>query len=234
MTLDELFTQLSFGVLSGLAQGGEGSGTVPEAFQPKIASLVNTTLTGLYSRFLLLEREVIVRIYSNVHEYRLERQFAWLDNTIGPKYIEDSTVNVFTGDVLKILQVFNAYGEEMTLNDPGDPTSLYTPSPTVLLVPAAVTNDSYHVLYQAKHPKIKIDAPVDLTQQISLPEVLVPALEAHVAYQVISPMNGPEHTQKAAEHLARFEMLCAEIDQKDLVTTSLIETHTKLEDRGFI
>lgn len=234
MTLNELFTRLSYGVLSGLSQGGEGSGAIPDVFQPKIATFVNTSLVALYGRFNLLEREVIVRAYSTVHEYHLERKFALMDNTIGPKYIEDYPGNLFTGDVMKILQVFTSYGEELTLNDPGDPTSLYTPGGCTLLVPAAVTNDTYHILYQAKHPRITAGTPVSLTQEIYLPEILVPALEAHVAYQVISPMNGPEHTQKAAEHLARYEMLCGEVDQKDLVSTSLVETHTKLEDRGFI
>lgn len=234
MKLSELFNRLSLGVLSNLAIGGEGSGSIPPNSQSKVAMHVGNSLIALYGRFNLLEREMVVRIYETVDTYRFEKKFADMDPTVGPKYIEDTIDNIFTEDVFKILGIFNEQGEEIPMNDPGNPESLYTPNSASLLVPMPVTGDVYHLLYQAKHPKIISAIPVNLAQDILLPEILVPALEAHVAYQVLSPMNGQEQAVKAAEHLARYEMLCLEAETKDQVTTSLVQTHTKLDDRGFV
>lgn len=234
MQLAELFNQLSLGVLSNLAIGGEGLGTIPAKSQPKLTMHVHNALTALYSRFNLLERELVIRVYDGLYDYPFEKKYADMDRTVGPKFIEDGPENIFTEDVFKVLAVYNNCWEEIVLNDPGDPTSLYTPNSSSLQVPMSTTGDSYHLLYQAKHPKLLWTAPVAMAQKILLPEILIPALEAHVAYQVFSPMNGAEHTAKAVEHLGRFEMLCLEVETKDFVTSSLVQTHTKLDDRGFV
>lgn len=233
MKLEDLFSKLSLGVLSNLAIGSEGQGTIPPQHQHRLAMMVDNALVQLYGRFNLLEREMVIRIYGSWTEYPFEKRYADMDPTIGPKFIEDSSANPFTEDVLKILQIFNEWGEEIVLNDPGDATSLFTPNSRLLLVPYPVDGDCYHLLYQAYHPKIVTAAPISLTQGILVPPVLVPALEHHVAYQVLSPMNGAEVTTKAGEHLARFEMICAEAEARDLASSSLTQTHMKLEDRGF-
>jgi len=234
MQLSELFNRMSLGVLSNLAIGGEVLGTVPAASRPKLTMHVDNALAVIYARFNLLERELIIRAYTGLYDYPFEKQFADMDRTVGPKFIEDTLDNIFTEDVFKVLAIYNSLWEEIPLNDPGDPTSLFTPNSNSLQIPVSVTGDVYHLLYQAKHPKLVWTAPVVTTQKILLPEILIPALEAHVAYQVFSPMNGAEHTAKAVEHLGRFEMICAEVETRDFVTSSLVQTHSKLDDRGFI
>lgn len=233
MTLEDLFSRLSLGVLSNLAIGSEGQGTIPAQHQRRVAMTVHTALGQLYGRFNLLEREMVIRVYGAWTEYPFEARYADTDPTVGPKFIEDNPSNPFTEDVLKVLQIFNAWGEEIAMNDPGDPTALFTPNNRLLLVPAPVEGDCYHLLYQAQHPKIATAAPVALDQPILLPPILVMALEHHVAYQVLSPMNGAEASAKAGEHLARYDMVCAEVEGRDLATTSLVQTHSKLDDRGF-
>ena len=57
---------------------------------------------------------------------------------------------------------------------------------------------------------------------------------ALVAYQVFAAMNGTENASKAGEHLGRFEMICSDAETRDQATTSLVQTHSKLEDRGFV
>jgi hypothetical protein len=234
MMLSELFERLSLGVLSNLAIGGEGSGTIPVQHQVRLALFANTALQTLYARFNLLERELVLRLYTGFYTYDLKAEHADTADVSAWKFIEDNSGNIFTEDVVKVLQIFNEDGDELNMNDPGDETAVYTPTSTSLLVPFAEDGDCLHVLYQAKHPVISRDLPLDLTQAIILPEPLVPALEAHIAYQVFSSMNGQEHSVKAAEYLARFDAICLEAEVRDLASTSLIQTHTKLEDRGFI
>lgn len=233
MTLEQLFNRLSLGVLSNLSIGGEGQGLIPVQHQRRMAMMLDNALIQLYSRFNLLEKELVIRVYGSWTEYPFEKKYADNDPTVGPKFIEDSLANPFTEDVMKILEIFNEWGEEIVMNDPGDTTSVFTPNSRLLLVPAPVEGDCYHLLYQAYHPKLVTSAPISLTQGILVPPVLLPAVEHHVAYQVFSAMNGAEAAIKGGEHLSRFEMLCAEAESRDQATTSLVQTHFKLEERGF-
>ena len=106
----------------------------------------------------------------------------------------------------------------------------FSASPTTLQLVEPVTGDTYSVVYQAKHPKVLFDV---LTQDILLPEILVPAFEAYVAHLILSPKNGQEHAVKSAEYFAKYEMVCSEIIDKDLVSTSLALEGDKLSQRGF-
>jgi hypothetical protein len=238
MQLGQLFNTLSYGVLSNLAIGSEGLGNIPEMQRPKVVHHINMALIELYGLFNLIERELMVNVVEGIYLYQLLKVHAESDVTPGyTKYLDD--VNrpedgTFTEDVIKILAVYTVEWEEVTLNDPGDPTSLFTPTPTSLQIPEIIQDDCYHILYQASHPVLDATSPVALDQPILLPTILRPALEAHVAYQVYSAMTSPEATQKAVELLGRFEALCSMVEAKDLVTTSLIQTTTKLQERGFV
>lgn len=233
MTLEELFRHMSFGALSALSIGNEGAGSISAHHHRKVALMVQETLVHLYARFNMLEREAVIRIYEDRTEYPFEKKYATMDPTVGPKFIEDNAGNIFSEDVMKVLQVFTSEGEEKVLNDPGVEESIFTPNSRLLLVPTPVAGDVLHVLYQAYHPKLSVEPGVDLNQIISVPAVLAPAIAHHVAYQILSGMNGPETNAKAADHLLRYETICNEADFRDLLTTSLVQTHTKLEGRGF-
>lgn len=232
MTLDDVFTSLANGILSNLAVGGDNSGVIPSQHYGKVCSAVNGSLLALYGRFLLHEREVAILAHDGILTYPLKRIHAVTDTTPGVlKFIVDTAEDPFTEDVIKILTIFDEDGGEMGLNNEEDPDTLYSPTPTTLQIMQPVTGDVYFVNYQAKHPKL---TPSNLSQEILLPEILMAALEAHVAYQIMSPMNGQEHAAKASEHLSRYEMLCAEVVDKDLVGTSLgNDTSYKFELRGF-
>lgn len=236
MRLREFFSKLSYGPLSNLSIGGEGSGIIPAQHEQRLMHLTEQSLIALFGRFNLLEKDVVIRILPGRTEYPLRVEHALTSTTLGvDKFIHDSAGRPFTGDVLKILEVYDEAGCPRVLNDSGDCSSLFTPSHDVLQVPLAPAGvphaDGYAVLYQARHPELD---PTTLDQKLLLPETLIPALEAHVSYQVISPMNGAEHVQKAAELLSRFEMICAEVENRDLASTSIIQTHDKFCQRGFV
>jgi hypothetical protein len=231
MTLEELYKDLSLGVLSNLQVGGEGSGFIPFEHQEKVCRAINQGLTALHGKFILQEKEVQVRTYDTITLYQLKKIFADTDPAIVPqKYISDSLAEPFEEDVIRILSVFDEGGCQLVLNDPSGLGKIYTPNPTTLQITEPTQGNTYFVMYQAKHVRLTYE---DLTAEIDLPEILHPALEAYVAHKIMSPMNGQEHSVKAAEHYAMFEAVCAEVLEKDLVSTSIPETSTKLEMRGW-
>lgn len=237
MNLRELMTQLSFGVLSNLAIGGEGSGVIPASQEQRLVRLIEQSLLALFGRFNLIEKDLYLRTSEVRTVYPLQVEHARTNPLIGvEKFILDTAFAPFTGDVLKILEVADEDGRILPLNDAGDPCSVFTPSFDVVQVPQPGGHGiarGFTVVYQARHPRLVAVGEGALQQRLLVPDVLVPALEAHVAYQVISPMNGAEHAQKGAELLSRYEMICAEVESRDLATTSIIQTNSKFEDRGF-
>lgn len=231
MKLSDLYTNLSFGVLSNLSIGGDGSGNVPAPSEDRLLHYVSRGLTALHTRFRMVVKEVTVRVYDGQTLYPLEKKYAFTDPTIVlKKHISDSEADPFLGDVIKILSVADEEGAEFPLNDAADDMSLFTPTSTTLQVPRPVTGDAYFLLYQADHPKLELG---DLTQEITIPGMLEEALELYIGAKVLSSMNGPEHAAKAAEHLQRYGMICDEIEEKDLLSTSQIDSNSKFYERGF-
>jgi len=231
MQVSEIFESLSYGVLSNLAIGGEGCGTIPTAHEPKLIHFLNQCLTEMHGKFNLAEKELVISASSGRTLYPLEVQYAVSDAAVVEKFIVDTILDPFLDDVMKIVAVFDEEGEELVLNDSTNPASLFTPNFDTIQIPGPVDGDGYFIIYQAKHPKLVNG---DLTQSVIIPEILFDPLFHYVAYKAISPMNGPEHAAKASEHYQRYDMLCQQIIEKDLVSTSLVETGTtKLMDRGF-
>lgn len=133
--------------------------------------------------------------------------------------------------MLRVLSIKDPDGCELPLNDKGDDTSAHTPSPNKLELPAVEVETLYEVSYQAAPVKMTLD---DMSVEIDLPAPLFEALEAYVGYRVLSPMNGQEHTAKALELAQLFEVICAEVMERDLSKESSTSSTTKLESRGFV
>lgn len=234
MKVSELFTRLSYGELSNLAIGGDGSGSIPEASQPKIISYTNDGLLRLYSRFVLKENSIVLNLNEGITNYRLTKRYALSNNNpiVGDvQYIIDSEEDPYTEDLIRILQVTNAYGERLVLNDMDDSNSLFTPEPNMLQIPNPVTGAGIGIVYQANHSVLLYD---DLDADIEIPITLIKALTSYIAYQVYDHMNGQDNAVKAATYIQLFNGICEEITEKDLVNSSVSTSHTKFDDRGFV
>lgn len=232
MNLDELYTDLSYGELSNLSMSGDMGGSISEESQPKIIRACNEGLTRLYSRFILKENDVLIELVDHITNYHLVQRFSRSvgDEEENYRYIMDLPHEPFKADVLKILQVYGDHGVEVPLNDAESYASVFTPQHNVLQVPRPVTGRSLSIMYQASHEKL-VDG--DNEQEIFLPDVLHGALRAFIAYKIYSQINTQEATAKAQEHLNQFEAVCTEAVEKDLVNTSVSQTNSKFQKRGF-
>lgn len=232
MILSDLLQNLSFGELQNLAIGGDGSGAIPAAHQPRLISLANQSLKALFTKFNLLEKEVIVAAQDDITIYYLQKAHAVTDATAGvTKYLTDSASAPFLGDVAKVLTVYNEAGEDLPIDDPEDTKSVFLPAYDVLQIPQPVTGNSYFVMFQAQHPLLSM---ADLTQNIMLPYALEPALQAHIAFRIFSGMNGQEHAAKAQEQYQLYQKICQDAEDKDLTTTSQSQRNDRFDLRGWI
>lgn len=234
MKISELYKTLSYGELSNLSIGMDGAGSILEDAKPRILHYANEGLTRLYGRFILKEKDVMIELVDHITNYHLLRMYA--ESYFDPEevrypYIKDLFNEPFTEDVIKILSVYNGVGQKLPLNDNERMDSLFTPTGKILQVPNPKTGVSLSVLYQAKHPEL---LPDNENQEIHLPEVLEGALVAFIAYKVFSHMNTDVSTAKAQEHMSVYASVCDEVEQHDLVNSSISTTNSCFRKRGWV
>lgn len=233
MKLSELFKKLSYGELNNLSISGEGSGTILEASQPRIVLLINDALKDIFSRFNLNERTTAVKSIDWKSFYPLRTEYAVTDPTPGLKYILDSPYNKFTNDLVKILGVTNEVGAELPMNDAEQWASVFTPKPDTLQLTHPGNDQIFAVTYQALHPEILSSGEGFLDQEVRIPPILETALRMKVALPIFSAMSGQEYSVKSQQLEAAYENRLAEIEQKNLISDSVVPTNVKLMRRGF-
>lgn len=234
MNLEQLFTDLSYGVLSNLSLSADGSGSIQEDKQPQIVLYANEGLLRLYSRFVLLEKDVLIEMVEHITNYHFLKKFT--ESAHDPAkdhypYIKDLIQEPYEEDMLKILAVYNSLGQKVPLNDNERIDSVFTPRDKVLQVPRPINGASLSVLYQAKHPKLTVE---DLEAEIQLPIVLEGALTAYIAYKVFSSMNTDVSSAKAQEHFQIFGNICDEVEDRDMVNSSVVTTNARFGKRGWV
>lgn len=235
LNLAGLLQKLSFGPLSNLAIGMDGAGTCDPNKIPALVGHINEGLLHLFSKFVLNERNMIIQMSEVITQYKLTSARARSNPSSDPlqfQYIIDSASDPFTDDLLKVLQVFDDAGREIILNDQSVYGSIFTPQFNVLQIPIPVDGQPLYISYQAKHTILNS---TDLNQLVDVPDVLIEALVAYTAHKVFFHMNGQEHSIKAKEHLDKFNMIVAEVLDKDLLNSSISTNRlTKFHERGFV
>lgn len=233
LTVAKLFKSLSYGQLSNLSIGNSGSGDIRTEDQNKIINYLNEGLTRIYSRFNLLEKDVLISQTEYITNYHLDKRFA-VNNPerldIHYPYILDLPNEKFNDDVIKILSVRDVLGRRLPLNDQTNQASVFTPYPTTLQVPYPQTDAPLNIQYQAAHPKLEYSVK---EAEVVVPTVLENALLSMVAYLVYSHMNTQEATGKAAEHMAMYEAICTEIEEQGTASINAASTQPKFHRNGW-
>lgn len=238
MKAEALFADLSFTEMAGLSLAGNGSGVVPPANHKRMAALVNQALIQLSTRFRLIERQVNLRcVGGQKFLYYLRPEHAMTDTTVGKaKYIEDTVSNKFTGDVIKILAVYDEDDALLSLNDLNDPISVLTNGFDGIQVIPEFLDVLLRIIYQARHPAILCDEDGLLVpdQDVHVPFALEPALKALVAAKAFSSMNGQDHLMKATEQMTFYEAICTSVRDQNMTEDDISFEMGKFITRGWI
>ena len=237
MTLQDLLRQLTFGELKSFSFAQNGK--IDDASMPTILEAITLSLNDLYSRFLLNEKELHILCFASKTQYPLRKQHAISDETTGvPKYILDTPDYPFDNDLIQILSVTDEVGYRVTMNDTGTHGSVFIPRYDTVQVTNPTNDKMLAITYQAKHPALLLFetwcSQVFLNQEIILPPILEEALRVRVASRVYSPMDRENQAAKVAMLDNKYEMICSEAEQKNLINGSAFNTIGKLEARGFV
>lgn len=233
MNIADLFERLSYGELSNLSLSVDGGGTIEPKHHAKVVHFINEGLLSLYSKFELSKKQLLIEMVQGITNYHLEPRYAetqWDSNEVPYPYIKDLGREKYTGDLIKVLEVYDEKGQ-LPLNDIYSVNSVFTPQHKVLQVPHAKDYRSLSVVYQAKH---EVLTPDNLEAQIVIPDVLESALLAYIGYKVFSVMNSTDSNSKSKEHLANFYRICEETIANDLVSSSVSTVNDKFSNGGWI
>ena len=236
MRVGDLFSRLATGELSNLAIGNEGE--IDPVDYATLIHHANEGLVRIYTKLVLLEKDVIIQQVNHITNYYLHRIYAESSgSTQRHKYIKDMQCDPFLQDVITVTAIFDMFGNKISINDADDPYSYFLPQQDMIQVPNPEEGKSISVNFQARHPelvyKTKPIAKV-LDQEIMLPFYLEGALQTFVAYKIYSNMNGQENTAKGQEYNATFETILLDILEKDTANQTSQTSHHKLEHRGFV
>ena len=218
MKIIELFNELALGELSNLDIAHEG--VIKEPAIPKVINAANEALLKLYSKFLLSERNLFIQVHKHITNYHLLKRFATSQSGISTEpylYILDNSNEVFEEDVIRIFDVYLNHTVKLPINDQTNPLSVYTPQYNIIQYPDPKDNEQLTVIYQAK-PKLLKEENLN-TELFDVPWFLMDGLKSYIAYKIFTNINTLEATNKAMEHMNRFEVSCAEALTNGLVQT---------------
>lgn len=236
MLLSDFFTALQSSELGSLVVGNRNGGGIEVQDYPALVSHINLGLTALHTRLLLREEEVFIQQYDHIQLYHLQTKYA-VSNTASTeptKYIIDSVFQPFSGNVLKIEQVFSEIGVEYPLNDQNNRLSVHTPLYNAVQIPFAAAPNAVSVIFRAGHPKITVGVGFDPTQVLlDIPDPVVEALLLYVGARAFTA-NGSENSKNDINLLlSRYEVACQRLEMFDFLN-STSNTNLRMRYKGWV
>lgn len=241
MLLSEFFANLSYGELSNLSIGSEGSGQIAPTDQPKIINYTNQALTRLYTRFSHKTDYVTLQLQEGMQRYALTPLHA-VSNTdpanTEVRYLLDTAEEPFQDDFLKVVSIIQKAessleeDEELTLNDLGNPKSIRTLAYNKILVPFLDPGKLLELEYLVRHPKLVSTISAD-QQYIELSPVLYEALEYAVAARIMKNMGGEDAITRSQILYSEYEQICVSAETKDLLQNTSSSASGKFQKGGW-
>lgn len=235
MNLRSLIETLSNGELLNLV---EGEALENEKQMKRLIRYTNEALLRMHSRFILKEKHLFLLQIKHITNYHLQERYAANSGSEEPvKYILDSPGDKFRGDVIKVLSVYDSFGNQRVINDKDNPLSVFTPAPATIQLTNPIDGQALAISYQASHYKIRyIEGYLEKTleQEIVVPDYLLEALTNFIGYKYYSHMNGQENAVKAQEFYNTYEEICVNTETGDWVSQTVSDTQKKFHNRGFI
>lgn len=241
MKISQLFSQLSYGELSNLTVGDDGSGEIADQNHPKLIHHTQQALTNLYSRFAHRKAYVVMKQDELVQKYRIHPLYAVTDttpNNTAARHIIDTEQSPFTTPIIKILSIRKILEDstlaevDLLINDDTRVGAVKTLAYDEIYIREPVQDELLLIEVQLNHPVIAL--PVDLDYEISLAPVLEEALVLKVAARVFGSMNGQDNMIKAQSLNAAYENVLQMVQFEDLLQNTSTEDHSRFVIGGWV
>jgi len=232
MKLAEIFAQLTHGELSQISLGGAAAGEVNKSGYLQLVSHVNLGLTALHKRFQIKENRLILKLTQGVISYPLKSSYAvnGLASFVPVRTIQDTTLDPFRDDILKVERVISNLDWEFELNNESEKYSVFTPTFNTLRIhkdlvtgskdlPAWLRTESMTVIYRANHHILTSDDDIDSPddQEVELPDSYLEPLLYFIASRIMNPIgSGQGEMNMGNNYAAKYEQACQAIELANL------------------
>lgn len=250
MTLEDIYTQLSFGELRQLFLAGtdidDPDAGMPKEHFAKLLPSISLGLTELYKRFFLREGHLTLELVPNKATYVLMPKFAESNTKSAEpvKYLKDMD-SPFQDDLFKVERVYGTYREEeyeIPLNEIGNTWALRTTSYNTLLVPTDAEvalwlkeTTELHIVYRANHPVMSkhLANAAPMLVEVELPPTHLEALCFYVASRIQNPLGMvPGSMHEGNNYFSRFLASVEELKMQNFEIDD-DAVNFKLTGRGF-
>ena len=228
MKVSDVFSELVYGELSAHAIAMMGS--ISDTDTPRVISYINSGLLDLYTRYPLLTKELRLKQYSYITSYKLSIDHARTNTTSDEvKYIIDSNLSPFTGDVIRVEEVADEVGDVLESNSSDYNKVALLPSMDVIEIPNPTATNVLFVTYRAKHPTL-----TSKDDDIILPVHMLTALYAYVGSRVYAGGTAAEHVSKTVELTTKYEILCQQLEMQGMVNSDVQRINMRPELGGWV
>ncbi len=238
LTLADIFGELETGELNQFSFSSDLDATTGVQLKdyPALIRHVNRGLLALHTRFCLKEREVAISLNAITTFYILDSKYARSNqNSNEPiRWIEDSLDHPFTDDILRIQEVYDEEGDNLPVNDNNNNYSVFLPNYKTVQVPYPSDTTTLFITYRAKHSPIGIDIVDPTLVEIDLPEYCIEPLLSYVTSRVYSSSSDQNKQSLSASFMAKYELQCKELEDKNVLHNTPNETNIKLENGGWV
>lgn len=220
--LDSFFDQLAYGEFLSIDIGGVGCKGIAVEDYAMVATQINLGMLELYKRFDLKMNSLVIQLYADILEYKIHSLYAQSNtNSTEPvKWIVDAG-KPYLDDLLQIARVYNMAGVELTLNDPHDVESIWSPQYNVIACPEPDPLQTITVSYRAVPTPVATEGLYPSEVYLDIPPSLIEALLWYVAGRVHTNLNlagdigeGNNYTMKFEQSLQKVELLGLINDRK--------------------
>lgn len=216
MKLQEIFSQLSVGELSQLSIGENNAGVIDEQNQDIIINHINLALDDLHTKFPLIEKTFLLELTDGRRDYLLSSEFAQTNTKSNAvdRYIQDTSYQPFTDDLIKVLRVVTDNDVLYRLND-GTRFAIETPNEKLIRLPKNIPNElkseTLEVTYRGT---IRIPTGDYLDPErfeVELPYPYLQALCFNVASRVHNPIGMANEFHAGNSYYARYQQACNDL-----------------------
>lgn len=228
MNVQTLMKLFAVGELSNLSPAETGE--ISEEYKPTLLTFIQETLDKFYGRFYLKTDSIYVDLIDGKTEYELTSKHL-MDSSLVPDYdhyLFKPGNREFKDDILRILRVIDSSGRQLPINSPEDIHSVFTPFFNVLQVPFHDPRKELEVIYASKHAELSLES------ELELPDALIPALRAYVAYMVHANMNIENAVNNAQKYLSQYNAIINELISSDIINNPNEDSNIKFVARGWI
>lgn len=239
----DILRRLALGELSNLTlvDSKNAPDKIKDKYVPAVLMQLNKAMRDVFTKFLLVQKEIVVNTSSTITHYYLRNEFAASNakSTQDPKYLDDSACDRFEDGLVKILEVYDGMGRQLFLNRMDEPLSVFTPQFDCLQITANHQSETFYVIFQALHQQLTMpygdgDNAGDDDVIVAIPPSLEDPLLLLVASKVYGALNGQANTNRALQYEQKYEMALLDIGIRDTASTSENIPNSKLDRAGFV